>query len=555
MIDSSEYSENLTLKATNRTAEQLASLAARLPTLEQVRAEKARRVRTSDSLLKFVRFMKPDYVPSWHHTLLAEHLDKVARGEIQRLLISMPPRHGKSELCSRQLPPYLFGRQPTSQIISASYTATLANRMSRDVQRIMDSEPYKLTFADSRIAQRGDRDAKRTEAEFEIKITNQYLQKRAGTYRAVGVGGGITGHGADYIIIDDPIKNRAEAMSMTYRSRVWDWYTNDLYTRLEHSDSAIILIMTRWHEDDLAGRILSYASREGARGEEWSVLNLPALAEQDTPTELDPRTRDEALWPEKFPVQRLESIRSPSGIGPISFNGLFQGRPSSQSGTIFKLNTFKFWYDPNQFNGSGPPPPHTSKLEDGSVFVHPQISLPENLFKKSQSWDCSFKSTKISSFVCGQVWACDNVNFFLLDQIKDRMTFLETLRAVLQCTAKHPDARAKLIEDKANGAAVMDVLKSKISGIKPINPRGSKEERAHSVTPLYDGGNVYYPHPAQCSWVLETIASHIAFPAGRYNDDVDAGTQALDYLCDHSSHPTNIDISLHELTSESQWDI
>ena len=215
-------------------------------------AQEARKELARRSMAEFTLYTDERYQMNWHHRLICEYLDKWINKDVKRLMVFTAPRHGKSELVSRKLPAYIFGRNPDTSIISASYSADLASRMNRDVQRIMDEYRYIELFPESRLYGKNLKDANgkflRNSDIFEIV-------NHRGVYRSAGVGGGITGMGGEYIIIDDPVKNREEANSEVYREKLWDWYTSTLYTRLE-KDGCILVTLTRWHEDDLAGRLL-----------------------------------------------------------------------------------------------------------------------------------------------------------------------------------------------------------------------------------------------------------------------------------------------------------
>lgn len=232
----------------------------------------------------------------------------MARGEIDRLILTVPPRHGKSELATVRFPAWLLEQEPEQRVIIGAYNQTLANKFSRKCRNI----------ARQRVALNTDRTA-----------VDDWETEAGGGLRAVGVGAGITGMGGNLIIIDDPVKNRQEANSQAYRDRVWDWYTDDLYTRLE-PDGAIILIMTRWHEDDLAGRLL--ADTEGDR---WTVVNLPALAEENDPLG---RTPGQALCPERYDERALARIRTVLGN---SWYALYQQRPTAPEGEFFQRSWFE----------------------------------------------------------------------------------------------------------------------------------------------------------------------------------------------------------------------
>jgi len=293
--------------------------------LETASTELQRRRQARRSLLQFTTYTMPEYEVSWHHQLICEYLDKFVDGRIKRLIISMPPRHGKSELVSRRLPAYIFGRFPDKSIISCSYAADLASRMNRDVQRIIDTPAYAKLFPDTRLS------------DISFKAQTSYLRNsdmfeivnHRGVYRSAGVGGGITGMGCDIGIIDDPVKNREEALSSTYRDKVWEWYTSTFYTRLE-KNAQILITMTRWHEDDLVGRILAND------GEEWTQLVLPALS-TDSIAPYDQRTAsDVPLWTGKYDAASLASIRTV--LGMYQWEALYQQHPTPEGGGMWKFD-------------------------------------------------------------------------------------------------------------------------------------------------------------------------------------------------------------------------
>ena len=272
----------------------------------QVLMEEARRELARRTMGDFVLYVDDNYRMNWHHRLLCDYLDKLAYKEIRRLMVFMPPRHGKSELVSRKFPAYLLGRNPDTSIISCSYSADLASRMNRDVQRLIDSERYLELFPGTQLSNQ------HTRRFYETRYTrnnNMFeVVDKKGTYRSSGVGGGITGMGGEYIIIDDPVKNREDADSATMREKVYDWYTSTLYTRLE-KDGCILLTLTRWHEDDLAGKLLK-AAQEGA--DQWTILELPAVCEYP-PKPYDERQEGEALWKWKYDEEALFAMKATAG--------------------------------------------------------------------------------------------------------------------------------------------------------------------------------------------------------------------------------------------------
>ncbi len=442
-------------------------------------------------LSDFTTYTFPDYQVNWHHQHLCETLDSFVSGDIDRLMVFMPPRHGKSELVSRRLPAYIMGKQPDTQIIAISYNTGLATRMSRDTQRIMESKKYQELFPDTVLPPRGNRLGWiRQDELWEV------MNKR-GSYRAGGILSGVTGMGADYLIIDDPVKNQQEADSPSYRKRVWEEYLSSLTTRLE-GRGKILLTLTRWHEDDLAGRLLALAKTD-SEADQWHIVNFPAIREPgDAPTPEDLRSVGDPLWPGKMPVSELTKRKK--ALGSRKWNALYQQRPSPGEGGIWKREWWRYYSE-----------------------IPPLTEFQEVI----QSWDLAFKDTKGGSYVVGQVWGRIGPRKYLLDQVRDRLDFTATLSAIRRMSAKWPTAKAKIVEDKANGPAVINTLSQEISGLIPFSPRGSKESRAISVSPTIEAGDVLLPNPTANPWVADFIEESAVFPNGTSDDQVDCATQAL----------------------------
>lgn len=267
----------------------------------------------------FVLYTKPDYKFNWHHESICEKLQAFASGEIKKLMLFVPPQHGKSELATRRLPAFMLGLNPDSKIAICSYSATMASSFNRDIQRVIDDVPYSEVFPETTLnANSAINPSKNTflrnSETFEI-IGHQ------GFVKTVGVGGSLTGTPVDIGIIDDPFKDREEAMSNTIREKVYNWYTDVFSTRL-HNDSQQLIIMTRWHQDDLAGRIL-------LTDNDWEVIIYQAVKEKDIPG--DPRAFGEALWPEKHSLERLLKIKQDT---PITFDSLYQQEPKANKETL-----------------------------------------------------------------------------------------------------------------------------------------------------------------------------------------------------------------------------
>jgi predicted phage terminase large subunit-like protein len=357
----------------------------------------------------------------------------------------------------------------------------------------MDSPEYAELFPDTVLPTAADRSGySRQSNAFEI------IGHR-GSYRSVGIGGGITGRGADYLIIDDPIKNDKEADSITYRESNWEWYGSTAYTRLE-KDACVLVIMTQWHEDDLAGR-LERQMRDDPDADQWEVLRLPAILETlEGKHPEDPREIGQALWPRKYDEQKLKSMKAT--IGSRFWNALFQQRPSALAGNVIKREWLQNRYK----------------------------ALPDRFDEIIQSWDCSFEGNDTSDYVVGQVWGRVAAKFFLIDQIRERLGYTDTKAMIKSVSAKYPKSFRKIIERKANGHAVINELKEDIIGIVPFEPDSSKLSRLRSVESLFEAGNVWLPDPSRAQWMHDYVEELVNFPNGAHDDQVDCTSQALIHM-------------------------
>jgi predicted phage terminase large subunit-like protein len=480
-----------------------------LPSILDIDLELARR-----SLLHFTKWTMPDYAENWHNRLMFEYLDAFVAGEIKRLMIFMPPRSGKSEAVSRRLPAYILGRDPDATIIAASYGADLARRMNRDVQRIMDDPKYQEVFPETKLFGKNIRALSR---DTWLRNSDMFeVVGRKGYYRGSGVGGAITGMGFHYGIIDDPIKNRKEADSTTFRQSIEEWYTSTFYTR-RAPNAAILLTVTRWHEDDLAGRLLAKANSD-PKADQWEVLKLPAIAEAPVPP-YDPRQEGDPLWPQRFDMDDL--AKTEIAVGSYDWAALYQQRPAPATGGILKRHWWKYWKP----KGSDLPPVIVN-VEGGTLEIE-AVELPSGFDDMAQTWDCAFKDTKNSDFVAGQVWARKGANKYCLDYVNKRLDIIKTMKAIQDWDLLWPAAVAKLIEDKANGPAVIQMLRDKVAGLIPVEPDGGKVSRAYAAAPEVEAGNVFLPHPALYGWVDGFVNNAAAFPNGAHDDDIDAFTQVI----------------------------
>jgi predicted phage terminase large subunit-like protein len=317
-------------------------------------------------------------------------------------------------------------------------------------------------------------------------------------------------------VCDDP-HNVGEAESDSSRKGTIDWWDVVMSTRMnDPKTTAKVVVMQRCHEQDLSGHLLEQGG--------WVHLCLPAEYEgTKCITSIgwsDPREEQgQLLWPERFGPTEIGALKV--SLGSYATAGQLQQRPSPAEGGLFKRPWFRFWQPPGANY-----PPVLVRLADGTqraIPVYDVATVEEQL----QSWDCSFKDLATSDYVVGQVWGRRGGAFFLLYQVRERMDCPATVKAVRDVSEKWPNALAKLIEDKANGSAVISMLGSSISGILPVNPQGGKVARAAAVSPLIEAGNVYLPHPQMFPWVGDLIEECAAFPNGKHDDQVDAMTQAL----------------------------
>ncbi len=460
------------------------------------------------SLSNFVLETTPGYQMGWVHREICDELDgflqDIADKKSPRLIICMPPRSGKSEIVSRSFPAYAFGLHPDMQIIATSYSADLTQRFSRDVQRKIDDPKYAEIFPETSL---NSKNVKTTSFGSFIRTAELFeIVGHRGAYRAAGVGGGITGMGADILCIDDPVKDRRDANSATIREALWDWYTSTAYTRLSPG-GGVIVMCTRWHMDDLVGRLLDRAA--SGEGEQWRVINYPAIAEHDEPH----RKAGEALHPERYDLNAL--LRIQKQVGSRDWAALYQQHPVPDGGGLFKDDWIQHW-----------------------------DKLPERFDAAVISWDMTFKESATSDFVVGQVWGRKDGAFYLVDQFRGRWDFVKSLEQFVAAARKYPRITRKLIEDKANGPAIISALKRKVTGIIPITPKESKEARANAVTTLWEARNVYLPPPDRYPWVAQDfIPELLAFPSGAHDDTIDAMSQALNDLNRHSGlhiDPTNL---------------
>lgn len=409
-----------------------------------------------------------------HTELISKYLQRIAEGEQLRILIEMPPRHGKSMTVTETFPSYYLARNPDKRVIATAYSDSLAKKFGR-LNRNKFNEFGSLFDLEMSF----DKNA----------AGNWNVSKHTGGMIATGIGSSITGEGADLLIIDDPIKNNEEAQSITIRNKIWDEWESTLSTRL-HDGASVIAIQTRWHEDDFIGRLLERSPHK------WIRLRLPAIAEDDD--DLIGRKPGEPLAPELgYGLEWAEEKKLE--VGSKVWSSLYQQNPTPASGDVIKREWIQY-YD----------------------------VLPSRLDKIIISWDMTFKDKKESDYVVGQAWGQKGADKYLIDQLRAKMSFTETLKSVRAFKNKHEDAREVLVEDKANGTAIIDALKREISGIIPIEPIGSKIARLEAVAPQFEAGNIFIPKNAH--FTGDFVEEVVGFPSAKNDDIPDATSQALNRL-------------------------
>lgn len=407
-----------------------------------------------------------------HTEYIADTLQKIADGEQKYVIVELPPRHGKSMTITETFPSYFIGKNPNKRVIATAYSEGLARkfgRLNRNKLQEFGVNLFNVSTANDNST-----------------ATNWSLDSNNGGMVATGIGGSITGEGADLLIIDDPIKNNEDAQSQTIRNKIWAEWETTLSTRL-HKGASVIVVMTRWHEDDIVGRLLEHSPYN------WERIRMPAIAEDED--DLLSREIGEPLAQELGYDNEWAEFKKQE-VGSRVWNSLYQQRPSASEGNIFKREWWQFYN-----------------------------RLPKMYDKMIISWDLTFKDADTSDYVVGQVWVKHKADRYLVDVVRDKMDFPDTLQAVKNLAKKYPRVREILIEDKANGPAVISSIQREIKGVIPIKPKESKIARAQAVTPEIESGNVFLPEGKDFTYdLIEECAS---FPNGAHDDQVDALSQAL----------------------------
>ncbi len=441
-------------------------------------------------LSAFLLYINPSYRLEWFHRLIADRCQQLMDGKLgtNRLMLFVPPQHGKSEIVSRNFPAWVLGSNPDARIVGCSYSSDLAQQFSRAIQRTIDSEAFRDIFPGSQISGKG------APRGFQCNVDFFEVVGRSGFYKAVGVGGSLTGTPVDLGIIDDPVKDAMGAYSQTYRDRVWEWYTDVFLTRL-HNKSKQLLIMTRWHEDDLAGRLLE---REP---EKWTVVSIPAIKECGGMAE-DPREVGEALWEGRHSLERLLDVEKRS---PRTFAALYQQRPTIVGGNIVKREWFAH-IKPSDFK----------RIYEGE----PMVFFLDTAYTDKTSNDPS-----------GIIATCKvNNDLYITHAAKVNLKFPDLLRFIAQYVREHGYSRRSTIrvEPKANGLSVIDQLKE-TTGLNVVatpSPKDSKETRLYAASPTIEAGRVVLVDGAWNEAFEDEICS---FPSKPHDEYVDVLGYAIDY--------------------------
>jgi predicted phage terminase large subunit-like protein len=450
--------------------------------IAEARRAKAKEVSQSD-FMAYVNYVWPTFIHGRHHEKMARAFEKVAEGRTKRLIINMPPRHTKSEFASYLLPSWFLGKFPQKKVIQTSHTAELAVGFGRKVRNLVDSDRYKDLFPDVAL-------------QVDSKAAGRWATNYSGEYFAIGVGGAVTGKGADLLIIDDPHSEQeaalAEVNSEIY-DKTYEWYTSGPRQRLQPG-GAIVIVMTRWSKKDLTGQVLKSSAQRG--GDEWEVIEFPALFEDYSP----PRP----LWPEFWSVKELMALKEE--LPNSKWMAQYQQNPTSESSAIVKREWWQIWEDDE--------PPYC------------EFTL--------MAWDTAFEKTNRADYSACTLWGIfyqpdengvDQANIILLNAFRDRMEF-PTLkrRAIEEYQEWNPDSI--IIEKKASGAPLIYEMRAMGIPVQEYTPvKGNdKISRLNSVSDLFASKRIWAPNTAWAEEVIDEVAS---FPAGEHDDYVDSTTLAL----------------------------
>jgi predicted phage terminase large subunit-like protein len=430
--------------------------------------------------IKFVEKVWPTFISGRHHKIMADAFERVANGELKRLIINMPPRHTKSEFASYLLPAWFLGRFPHKKVIQTSHTAELAVGFGRKVRNLVDSEVYNGIFPELNL-------------QADSKAAGRWNTSKGGDYFAIGVGGAVTGKGADLLIIDDPHSEQEAALAQVnpeIYDKTYEWYTSGPRQRLQPG-GAIVIVMTRWSQKDLTGQVLKSAAQRG--GEEWKVIEFPAIMPSGGP-----------LWPEFWSLKELEALKEE--LPNSKWQAQYQQQPTSDASAIIKREWWQIW----------------------------EHDTPPSCEFIIQSWDTAFLKSERADYSACTTWGVfykdddtgeRQANIILLNAFKKRMEFPELKqRAYEEWKEWEPDAM--IVEAKAAGSPLIFELRQMGIPVSEFTPSKGNDKiaRLNAVADLFASGRVWVPNR---NWAEELVEEVAAFPAGEHDDMVDSMTQAL----------------------------
>ena len=427
-----------------------------------------------DSFLDYIHYIWPEFIQGNHHKIFADKLTQIAKGEIKRLIINMPPRHTKSEFASVYFPSWVMGLKPNMKIMQTTHTSELSVRFGRKVRNLMDSEEYKAIFP-------------RVTLSADSKSAGRWETNRGGEYFAAGLGGAITGRGADLLIIDDP-HSEQDALSPSALDSAYEWYTSGPRQRLQPGGS-IVIVMTRWSTNDLTAQFLKRQTE--AHADQWDIVELPAIFEDS----------GNPLWPEYWKLEELEAVKA--SLPVTKWNAQYMQNPTSEEGAIIKRDWWQPW--------------EKDKIPPVEYII--------------QSYDTAFSKKETADFSAITTWGIFRPSedsgdaIILLDAKRGRWDFPE-LKAVANEEYKYWEPEMVLVESQASGTPLTHELRN--MGIPVVNYRPSrgndKVTRVHAVSPVFESGMVWAPQKKFAEEVIEECA---AFPFGEHDDYVDSMTQAI----------------------------
>ena len=461
----------LTIEKINKIADPVERRKLKIQIIQRSKAKQLKKVRTD--FLSFVKHMWPDFIEGSHHSTIADKFNRLATGELKRLIINMPPRHTKSEFASFFLPAWMIGKNPKLKIIQATHTAELAVNFGRKAKHLIDSEDYQNIF--------------QTRLQEDSKAAGRWNTSDGGEYFAVGVQGAVTGRGADLLIIDDP-HSEQDVNSPNAFEKAYEWYTSGPRQRLQPG-GIIVLVMTRWSTKDLTQKLINAQKEEKA--DQWEIVEFPAVLPNGKP-----------VWPEYWKIEDLDSVKASAGIA--KWNAQYMQDPTSEEGALIKREWWKDW-------------------------EHDEMPKIEHVI---QSYDTAYLKKETADYSAITTWGVFRPNedaprqLILLDSYKARLEFPE-LRRVAKEHYDYWHPETVIIEAKASGLPLMYELRQ--MGIPAMNYTPSKGQdkiaRVNAVSPMFEAGQVWAPLHKQ--FAQEMVEECAAFPYGDHDDLVDSMSQAL----------------------------